>query len=80
MEMPKQHWRIKLGRSAQECAIFLNDEPWNNIASLKIEAGVNHPTRLTLELIPHEVMVDIPPSLEGDFNDGFFRERSRDGA
>ena len=83
-EMPKQRWRFELGRTPKDCKIFLNDEQWWNVVSLKIEAGMNtsgNPlcTKLTLEVFPHEVIVDIHPSLQGDIEDGFFRERRAPG-
>jgi hypothetical protein len=56
-ERPKQQWRLELGRTVRECKVFLNDEPWHNVTSLSLTAGVDQPTRLMLELLPYEIIV-----------------------
>jgi hypothetical protein len=83
-EPTKQHWRFELGRFPSECKIFLNDEQWLNVRSLKIEAGYDEghptPTVLTFSVYPHEVQVDILPSLQGELDNGLFGERARHDA
>jgi hypothetical protein len=76
-EQPKQRWRFELGRSPRECKIFLNDEQWLNVVSLKIEAGYDQSgspqqTKLTFSVLPYDIQVDIAPSLQGDLDDGLF--------
>ena len=79
-EQPTQRWRFELGRRPQDCKVFLNDELWRNVISFKIEAGVDaagnpRPSLLTFSVLPHEVQVDIDPSLQGDHDDGLFGTR-----
>jgi hypothetical protein len=69
-EQPKQKWRFELGRTPRECKVFLNDEQWMNVVWLKIEAGWDQSgnaqvTKLTFSVLPHEIQVDIAPSLQG---------------
>jgi hypothetical protein len=74
-ESIKQRWRFELGRDPRDCKIFLNDEQWVNIKWFRIEAGGDRVTSLTFEVYPHEVQVDVMPSLEEDIKDGLFGER-----
>ena len=78
-ELPKQRWHFELGRAPQHCKVFLNDEQWFNIKWFKIEMSYGGPTSLTFEVYPHEVVVNIDPSLQGEMDDGLFRERRSPG-